>query len=274
MTTKTEFLLALESFDCIKVEGMKHVENHCRKFNMGLVQYSPEVNLWCKRRNLWQLVLRRQQGHPIKATYINRLAKSCQVLNPLGATPFEATRALQAATTRYLTLKPKHELLRSDFLWSHLHDPSLCEEHHKAISRLISLETLRDTYCHIRALHQHSAGHSISAVEYSSPSGPVLASAHSAVETALSSALQTRFTRAHGSPFLHDPFALLVGPFGMGLAATAILEGTFQCPPGVDNFTQKFITALQFPSLAAHRSQVSSLLRPEDFIAHWRRVKE
>jgi len=37
---------------------------------------------------------------------------------------------------------------------------------------------------------------------------------------------------------------------------------------------QIFIEALQFPSLAAHVSQVSKLLQPEDFIVHWWQAKE
>jgi len=237
MTTKADLQQALESFDQTKAEGMRYAENHCRKFHMGLVQYSPELNLWRRRKTLWHLVLLRKQGRPIKAKYINHLAKACQVLNPLGTQTFQANQALQESTTRYLALKPRHDLLRSYFLQSKLHDPSLSEEHHKAISRLISLEVLHDSYCRIRAIKQQSVGRSISAVEYTSPTGPVLATTRPKVETALSTALKARFKCAHGSPFLRVPLAPLVGPFGTGPAAVAILEGTFQCPTGVDDYT-------------------------------------
>jgi len=37
----------------------------------------------------------------------------------------------------------------------------------------------------------------------------------------------------------------------MGEAAQAILQGTFICPPGLDEATWQFIKALQFPSLQA-----------------------
>jgi len=75
-----------------------------------------------------------KQGQPLKAKYINCLAKACQVLNSVGATIFQATRALIDATAPYMALKPQHNLLQSDFLQSKLHDPSLSEEHYKAIS--------------------------------------------------------------------------------------------------------------------------------------------
>jgi len=160
------------------------------------------------------------------------------------------------------------------FFQSKLHNPSLSEEHHKVISRLISLKVLCNSYCHIHAIRQQSVGCSISTVEYTSPAGPVLTTTKSKVETALSTALQAQFKCAHGSPFLQAPLALLVGPFRTGPAAAAILEGTFQCPLDVDKYTRQFIKALQFPSLAICASQVSTLLCPEDFIAHWCQAKE
>ena len=102
-------------------------------------------------------------------------------------------------------------------------------------------------------------GQSISLVEYSSPMGMVLATSQSKDVAALSSTLQTHFKNAHGSPFLHFPLALLVGNFGTAPAVTAILEGTFQCPPGVDEYTKNFMGALQFPLLDVHYHKVSTL---------------
>jgi len=50
-----------------------------------------------------------------------------------------------AVELKYSALKPKC-LLHLEFLASCLIDPSLSEEHHKAIACLVSLEALRDTY--------------------------------------------------------------------------------------------------------------------------------
>jgi len=173
-----------------------------------------------------------------------------------------------------VALKPQHELLHADFLHTKLQDPNLSETHHKVIARLVSLELLRDSYHHIRALRNQQAGRSISVVEYSTPNGQALALSHQDVERELSIALSTRFTTAHGSPFLTAPLAPLVGPFGTGPAAQEILQGSFVCPPEVDEDTCKYIEALQFPSLAACQTQVLAILWPEDFISHWRHAKE
>jgi len=47
-TTREVLLPALESFDRIKTEGMKYAKKHCRQLNIGLLQFSPELNLWRK----------------------------------------------------------------------------------------------------------------------------------------------------------------------------------------------------------------------------------
>ena len=115
-------------------------------------------------------------------------------------------------------------------------------------------------------------GSSISQVEVPGPLGPRIVSDRHSVEQALCDSLQHRFTKAHGSPFLHGQLAHDVGLFGCGPAATQILEGTYQCPPDTDDYTRKFIAALQWP--ASHPELVSSILTPEAFCSHWKRAKE
>ncbi len=117
-------------------------------------------------------------------------------------------------------------------------------------------------------------GCSISAVEMTTLTGTEVATSHVAVEAMLSASLQKWFTRAHGSPFLKPPLALLVGVFGTGTAAQEILDGTFVCPPDLDEHTRYFIEALKFPSVAARHSTMSLLLCLEDFITHWKHAKE
>jgi len=56
------------------------------------------------------------------------------------------------------------------------------------------------------------------------------------------------------------------------VAAYAILEGSYNCPPGTDEFTKQFIKALQWPSLCPQL--ISSILTPEAFCAHWKWAHE
>jgi len=117
-TSKEKLLQALEIFDKVKMEGMKYAKHKCRHLNMGSLQFSPELLLWHKRRSLWQLVLCHQAGHNTSAHHINRLARSCEIVNPLGLTLHQVLLVYKMADDKYSSLKPKHELLRAEFLAS------------------------------------------------------------------------------------------------------------------------------------------------------------
>jgi len=186
----------------------------------------------------------------------------------------QAQEAFHTADLTYTKLKPNHVFLRAEFLASRFIDPSLTKQHHKAITCLLSLEAIWDTYCQIQAIRNLSTSWCILVVEFSTPEGMAVATSCQEVEDALSSSLQTRFTRVHGSPFLKPPLAPLVGAFGTGLAPNEILNGTFMFPPNTNHHTCLFIEALQFPSAEARVSQVSLVFWPEEYIAHWKGAKE
>jgi len=76
------------------------------------------------------------------------------------------------------------------------------------------------------------------------PQGPHMVSSRQAVEQVLCTSLEAQFKKAHGSPFLHPPLLQDVGFLGCGMAAKAILDGSYQCPPNMDEYTRLFIEAL------------------------------
>jgi len=84
-----------------------------------------------------------------------------------------------------------------------LQDPMLTDEQHCAVSKMVSLERLRESFCQIHALKGLKLGSSISQVEIQGPLGPQIVSNWTSVENALCHSLQQHFTKAHGSPFLH-----------------------------------------------------------------------
>jgi len=81
-------------------------------------------------------------GYNIKAHWINHVASSCAIENPLGLAAHQVRAVYTAADAIYSLLKPKHVLLQAKFLASQFIDPSLSKEHHKASACLLSLEAL------------------------------------------------------------------------------------------------------------------------------------
>ncbi len=73
------------------------------------------------------------------------------------------------------------------------------------------------------------------------------------------------------SPFLVNPLRFELGLLGTSPAAQSILQGTYQCPAEVDQYTQQLIAVLRLPP---RPSKVPSGITREDFIRHWRRSWE
>jgi len=271
-TDKAQFLSAMENFDRVKAEGMRFAEKRCRRLRMGMIQFSPALNMWRQHIELWRLVIRRKQGHQVRAATIRRLASKLKIQDPL-ALPLAVTRRLfTQAKEKYEQLKPQHEMLRQSFLTARLLDPTLSDDQHKAISQLVKVERNRDAYRRIRALKGIRFGTSIRQVEITGPDGTQVVSGQHAVEQTLCQSLQQRFTKAHGSPFLHQPLLQDVGFLGCGTAAQEILAGTYQCPPDTDEYTKLFIEALRWPTLRL--DIISSILNAENFCNHWRHARE
>ncbi len=87
--------------------------------------------------------------------------------------------------------------------------------------------------------------HSISQLEVPGPNGPLHITSQQRVEQHLSEALALHFQLTAHSPFLTKPLHYELGLPGTSLAPQAILQGTYQCPAGVDLYTQQLISILQ-----------------------------
>jgi len=86
------------------------------------------------------MVLKYKKGWDIKATTIWKLAKKCQITNPLAASKHEALKHYHQAKSSYYSLKPQYELLWAKFLSAHLQDHLLSDQHQQAIAKMVQLE--------------------------------------------------------------------------------------------------------------------------------------
>jgi len=251
---------------------MRFAEKRCRRLRMGMIQFSPALNMWRQHIELWRLVIRRKQGHKVRAARIRRLAAKLHIQDPLALPLVVVRRLFKQAQEKYEQLKLQHEMLQQSFLTACLLDPTLSDDQHKAISKLVTVERNREAFRRIRALKGIRLGTSISQVEVMGPEGTQVISGRQAVEQALCQSLQQRFTKAHGSPFLHQPLLQDVGFLGCRTAAQEILAGTYQCPPDTDEYTKLFIEALHWPTLCP--DIISLILNTENFCNHWRKARE
>ena len=81
-----------------------------------------------------------------------------------------------------------------------------------------------------------------------------------------------RFTQAQNTPMLQEPLLTELGKEDDGPAIPAILNGTYQAPAGVDEFTQALLPFFKRPEQV--RDAVSTVISTDDFINGWEKMKE
>jgi len=84
-------------------------------------------------------------------------------------------------------------------------------------------------------------------------------------------ALALSFQLMAGFPFLVPLLCTSISLLGTTAAAQSILQGTYQCPPGVDSFTlQQLISILQIPCINPALPTISQ----DNSIQHWNKICE
>jgi len=87
----------------------------------------------------------------------------------------------------------------------------------------------------------------MSQLEVPGLNGPLLLMSQQMVEQHISEALALQFQLTANSPFLTNPLQYELGLLGTSPTAQAILQGTSQCPDGVDLYIQQLISTLWLP---------------------------
>ena len=95
---------------------MKNSEKKCSKRRMGGVELSPEVIVWKKRRDVWNLLIRLHKGVLINRVIIKRRSKVCGIQRPLSFTLTEAERANKIFRDEFERLKPDADVYRASLL--------------------------------------------------------------------------------------------------------------------------------------------------------------
>ena len=209
---------------------------------MGRVAFTPEVDTAYKTKQLWQFVIRVKEQRKKSLREINKLSYALEIIAPLSKTLDQAKAALDQATQHYESLKPMAAAIREDWLHAKMKTPGITDKEAKDIARLLRVEKQREAFRRIRHLKGIKRSNSVSKVEV-----PVVDEAGQAttevredqagVEAGLRECLCDRFTLTHDTPPMQEPLRSELGLLGNTEAAKQILEGTYECPDGVDEYT-------------------------------------
>ncbi len=266
----------MESLDLVRKEGMEYAENKCRNLSMGEVDCSPEVGKARQMKLLWKKIVTQKRGGRMSSSHIRRKARRCGVVCPLSCTLEQALRSRKAAIQAYEDIKPKAPRLRVDYLHKKANDYSTTgnETSRKHASRMLREERQREASRHLRRALGKTRNGGIDWIEMLDKGKTVRYSAKEKVEEKIMKVNETKFRKAASTPPMTAPLVGDLGFLGNTDAAKRILNGTYQCPPGVDAHTQNFIAELQVSQPILDSDRVSSKVSREDYKRYWKRCKE
>jgi hypothetical protein len=83
-----------------------------------------------------------------------------------------------------------------------------------------------------------------------------------------------RFRLTENTPPMQEPLLSDLGYLGDTDAADAILDGTYICPPEVDDYTKEFLACLQQPTQVNPEAAIHTSITKTDFQSYWKKAKE
>ena len=94
------------------------------------------------------------------------------------------------------------------------------------------------------------------------------------VERAIIQNNSTCFHLTEGTPVMQEPLLSDLGYFGDTMVAQQILDGTYECPDGMDDYTREFLQSLQQSRHISPDEQIDTDITKEDFQAYWKKAQE
>jgi hypothetical protein len=270
----------MEKLDKILSEGMMAAEKRCRKLQMGMIDFSPELNLLGKTWEVWKLIVRVKKGG--KACAINRgrlklMAKACNITKPLSVDLPTAKCRCAEAKAIYLASKPDAADMRESFMSENENIPlqDREDEADRYLHTTLKKEESRKTWRIINATRGIVKLESVREVTCNKEGIDIRFTDQEEVEKCIIDEVSHRFRLTEQwSPFRTGPLADAVGLLGDSPAADNIINGTFEADFDIDHHTKEIIKLLKLPASIKKEGPINFILSAQNFSSHWKHAKE
>ena len=271
------YISMLNKIDNSITNSIIYAEKRCRKLKAGSVPYSPDLSKIGKVINVWNNVIRKKRGCNISSTYIKRIAKKSDILNPMSLSIEDCVKERNLASKKYKELKRNAKKNRIQFIQDLATQQAERgnETISNAINRINRNEELRESYKRIKMVTKPYFG-TTEKVLISVPNSDEerITTDKIEIERALCNQNMKKFTSAYSSPFLQKPLANQIGQTATSKSSKKILNGTFNPPNMISKATKLFIQHLQIPTAIKKKGKNDSYCCIDTAIAYWKKKRE
>lgn len=264
-----------EAIDRLRTQGMLHAERHCRKLNMGAVQYSMATEMPRRAIEFWRIAIRRRKGIRVRSRLWKRKKKLAKIEMPTKHLSIpDMYKELRAALTQYRLAAKTDGDSRLKFI------ETFPEKQRK---RILREEEQRRQGRVARVVNGKIASQGVTQVQPCGPDEVALKDANgnditytnqSDIETCL---LPINKAKGHSSldtPPLQEPLLSDFGYNANNANADAVLHGEYAPPEETDHYAKLLFQQLSTPRSVEQLGECSSYITTEEHIQGWNRATE
>ena len=254
---------------------MLHSERKCRKIKSGVIPFSPESEIWIRRRQTYYNLLRRSLGNRCNTGNLLRAARRCGIQEPLNLSGEEIRQRIAVCDEQCTFFKDHGGLYRKRHLQQRAEAATAegNDDVAKHILNMITRERQRDMWRRLKHSMAHQSGRSVGLVQVEQDTGNVVEySTQEGIEHAIWSNIhQRRFFLAEEAPICQGQLRQDFGYLANTLAGQAVMDGEFTPMYKIDPATEELFSAIAFIRSIIPKDHISDIITAGDWGRHWKR---
>ena len=252
-------------------------EKAMRKLRMGNVEWSPTMQKMRDEIALWISVVKRKRGGRVCRKLLTRKEKKAGIYDTNLLTLDQALSRMRQAFHQYKQTKKDAKTLRDQF-FERLSERRARRNNTAAESELKKLQNTNNQqrlWKKINATREKKKRTATNKLyRLDEQNNTIECFSKQEVEDACIQENKARFTQNSDTPFLTSPLSEEIGFLAETEQADRILQGTYQPPDQLDQYTNSLIQSLKLPNNEPLQGSLSTVITPEDNAESWKNQKE
>lgn len=265
----------MNKWDQEHTEHQTCAEAFCNQFKNDFIEFSPEINVWIKRRDLYSQLqsinARLAAGKRADITHFARACAASDIVDPFALSDAEILLRKEACKARLRELRSVAPMLRVEHLRCCL-SKAKDRGDKVAVSRIrqiIQNERLRKRWRGVARATKPRRGGAPTSIRVKQADGDRQYDSQLEVEEQAARRLTERFKIARDAPICSGKIFDDVGYLGDTTATRAILEGTYEFPPELCPYTRLLLEEAHRVFSLKSTEEISSYVQTEDFQYFW-----
>ena len=259
-------------------EIRKKIESHIPHLRTGAIPWSPKLQRYRDTILIWSMMLKKRQPKPRKISdrKLRRLLLRSDITDAYSKTPEEIRTLLNEAYISYKKAREDASAWRDEFLVglaSSRADHNGTDKETE-LKQLRTIEKQRTVSRNIKRMQGKLQRNATTQVFVNDQEGRRLVTTKQAIEAACINENLERFTQSESTPFMQEPLLSALGFLADTPEADAILDGTYEPPPGTDRYAKLLIQELRMPENVRNNPMPQTDVTPDVNRQAWNRQKE